>query len=99
MDKELLTLLSEGELFLLSLARHEQDELIATLPEWQRRVEAYVAKMAEYSSSSAQQKGGALLSLAQRLEQAFKVQAEWIQKQQYQVQQQHLAAQKYTKNI
>lgn len=98
MDKTLLTLLSQGEHFLLALNRHEQDEVTEQLLSWQSHVEQYVAQMSEQASEQAQQKGASLMSLVQRLEQAFKRQADWIQKQQYQVQQQHLAAQKYTKN-
>jgi ATP-dependent Clp protease ATP-binding subunit ClpA len=98
MDKRLLALLAEGEHFLLALQQHDQDEVTNQLGDWRARVEQYVAQMPEQASEQAQQKGASLMSLVQRLEQAFKSQAEWIQKQQYQVQQQHLAAQKYTKN-
>ena len=98
MDTYLLNLLAEGEHFLLALQLHEQDDVTKQLGDWQGRVEQYVAQMPELASEQAQQKGASLLSLVRRLEQAFKDQAEWIQKQQYQVQQQHLAAQKYTKN-
>lgn len=99
LDNQLLTLLSEGEQFLLALQQHEQDDVTDRLGNWQARVEQYVAQMPELASEQAQQKGASLLSLVQRLKQAFEYQADWIQKQQYQVQQQHLAAQKYTKNI
>jgi hypothetical protein len=94
----LLNLLAEGEQFLLALQQHDQDDVTNQLGDWQARVEQYVAQMPEQASEQAQQKGVSLISLVQRLEQAFKNQADWIQKQQYQVQQQHLAAQKYTKN-
>jgi hypothetical protein len=97
-DNRLLNLLAEGEHFLSALERHEQDHVIDRLVGWQLRVEQYVLQMPEYISEPSQQKGVSLISLVQRLEQAFKNQADWIQKQQYQVQQQHLAAQKYTKN-
>ncbi len=98
MDTYLLNLLAEGEHFLLALQLHEQDDVTKQLGDWQARVEQYVAQMPEQASEQAQQKGASLMSLVQRLEEAFKRQAEWIQRQQYQVQQQHLAAQKYTKN-
>lgn len=97
-DNQLLTLLAEGEQFLLALQQHEQDDVTNQLGDWRARVEQYVAQMPEQASEQAQQKGASLLSLVQRLEHAFKHQAEWIHKQQYLVQQQHLAAQKYTKN-
>jgi hypothetical protein len=97
-DNQLLALLAEGEHFLLALQQHDQDDVTNQLGDWQARVEQYVAQMPEQASEQAQQKGASLISLVQRLEQAFKNQADWIQKQQYQVQQQHLAAQKYTKN-
>lgn len=98
MDKALLTLLSRGEGFLLALTQHEQDDVIAQLGIWQKEVQAYVANMPEHSSAQAQQKGESLLSLAKRLEQAFLKQVVWVQQQQAMVKQQHIAAQKYTKN-
>lgn len=97
-DNQLLTLLAEGEQFLLALQQHDQDDVTNQLGDWRARVEQYVAQMPEQASEQAQQKGASLISLVQRLEEAFKRQAEWIQRQQYLVQQQHLAAQKYTKN-
>lgn len=99
MDAAFLNLLAEGEVFLLLLAKHEQDTVIEQLPEWQNRVEHYVAQMSEMSSEQAQQKGTSLIALVQRLEQAFSQQAEWIKVQQAAQRQQYAVAQKYTQNV
>lgn len=98
MDTVLVNLLAEGEGFLLSLAKHEQDEVIEGLSLWQSRVEDYVANMPEHVSAEAQQKGASLVGIAQRLAQAFSQQADWIQKQHSAQRQQHSVAQKYTQN-
>lgn len=98
MDVNFLNLLAEGEGFLLSLTKHEQDKVVELLPEWQNRVEDYIAQMPDITSELSMQKGNALITLVRRLEQAFKQQAEWVKQQQTTQRQLHTVAQKYTQN-
>lgn len=99
MDVTFLNLLAEGEGFLLSLAKHDQETVLEKLSAWQTRVEDYIARMPDTTSELSLQKGNALITLVKRLEVAFIQQAEWIKQQQTTQRQQHTVAQKYTQNV
>ncbi|MCL5796573.1 MAG: hypothetical protein M1579_03615 [Gammaproteobacteria bacterium] len=99
MDVTFLNLLAEGEGFLLSLAKHDQDTVLEQLSAWQTRIEDYIAQMPDTTSQLSLQKGNALITLVKRLEVAFSQQAEWIKQQQTIQRQQHTVAQKYTQNV
>lgn len=99
MDSRLLSLLGEGESFLLSLSQHEQDEAIKLLPVWKEKVLNYATEVAANDTPIVRNKILALEELAKRLENAFAEQANWVMKQHQALQHQHNVAQKYTQNV